>query len=68
MYVQEGFNMEHERKKGTVTVRVTGELDHCSAQSIRRELDALIAEPGTNKLVLDLHIKLEKVLQNLNLS
>lgn len=46
--------MEHERKKGTVTVRVTGELDHCSAQSIRRELDALIAEPGTKRLVLDL--------------
>ena len=46
--------MEYERKKGTVTVRLTGELDHCSAQSIRRELDALIAEPGVKTLVLDL--------------
>ena len=46
--------MEYERKKGTVTVHLTGELDHCSAQSIRRELDALIAEPGVKTLVLDL--------------
>ena len=46
--------MEYERKKGTVTVHISGELDHCSAQSIRRELDALIAEPGVKTLVLDL--------------
>ena len=46
--------MEHERKKDTVTVRITGELDHCSAQSVRRELDALIAEPGVKRLVLDM--------------
>ena len=46
--------MEYERKKGTVTVRLTGELDHCSAQSIRRELDALIAEPDVKTLILDL--------------
>lgn len=46
--------MEHERKKDTVTVRITGELDHCSAQAVRRELDALIAEPGVKRLVLDM--------------
>ena len=46
--------MEHERKKDTVTVRITGELDHCSAQTVRRELDALIAEPGVKRLVLDM--------------
>ncbi|MBQ7656509.1 MAG: anti-sigma factor antagonist [Clostridia bacterium] len=46
--------MEHERKRDTVTARVTGELDHYSAQTIRRELDALIAEPGVKRLVLDL--------------
>ncbi|MBR3108050.1 MAG: anti-sigma factor antagonist [Clostridia bacterium] len=46
--------MEHERKKDTVTVHVTGELDHCSAQSVRRELEALIAEPGVKNLVLDM--------------
>ena len=46
--------MEHERKKDTVTVRIVGELDHCSAQTIRRELDTLIAEPGVKRLVLDM--------------
>ena len=46
--------MEHERKNSTVTVRISGELDHCSAQSIRRELDALIGEPGVKTLILDL--------------
>lgn len=46
--------MEHERRRDTVLARVTGELDHCSAQSIRRELDALIQDPGVKHLVLDL--------------
>lgn len=46
--------MEHEREKDTVTVFVTGELDHYSAQSVRRELDTLIARPGVKRLVLDL--------------
>ena len=46
--------MEYQRKKDTVTVRITGELDHCSAQTIRRELDTLIAEPGVKHLVLDM--------------
>ena len=46
--------MEHERRRDTVLARVKGELDHCSAQSIRRELDALIGEPGVKTLILDL--------------
>ncbi len=46
--------MEHERKNDTVTARITGELDHCSAQTIRRELDMMITEPGVRNLVLDL--------------
>ena len=46
--------MEFERRRDTVTVRITGELDHCSAQPIRRELDELIADPGVKKLVMDL--------------
>ena len=46
--------MEYERRRDQVTVRLTGELDHCSAQSIRRELDEMIADPGVKKLVLDL--------------
>ena len=43
--------MEHERKNDTVTARITGELDHCSAQTIRRELDMMITEPGVRNLV-----------------
>ena len=46
--------MEHEIMKGTLLVRLKGELDHCSAQSIRRELDRLIDDPGVKKLVLDM--------------
>lgn len=46
--------MEFERRRDTVTVRITGELDHCSAQPIRRELDGLIADPAVKKLVMDL--------------
>ena len=46
--------MEHERKNDTVTACITGELDHCSAQTIRRELDMMITEPGVRNLVLDL--------------
>lgn len=46
--------MEYERRRDQVTARLTGELDHCSAQSIRRELDELIADPGVKRLVLDL--------------
>jgi len=46
--------MEHERHRDTVLVRLTGELDHCSAQSVRRELDRLIDDPGVKKLILDM--------------
>ncbi len=46
--------MEHDRRRDTVTVHLAGELDHCSAQSVRRELDSLIADPGVKKLILDM--------------
>ena len=46
--------MEYERRQDTVEARLMGELDHCSAQSVRRELDGLMADPGVKKLVLDL--------------
>lgn len=46
--------MEHERRRDTVLVKVSGELDHCSAKGIRRELDELIKDPQVKKLVLDL--------------
>lgn len=34
-------------------VRLAGELDHCCAQSTRRELDSLIADPTIRLLILD---------------
>lgn len=32
---------------------LNGELDHCCAQQIRRELDGLIADPAVRHLILD---------------
>lgn len=46
--------MEHFRRRDTVTVRLSGELDHCSAQGVRRELDGLIRDPQVKRLVLDM--------------
>ncbi len=46
--------MEYERQRDTVLAHVTGELDHCSAQRVRRELDRMIADAGVKHLVLDL--------------
>lgn len=34
-------------------VRLAGELDHFCAQSTRRELDAMIADPSVRTLILD---------------
>lgn len=36
-----------------VVVRLAGELDHCCAQTVRRELDTLIADPSIRTLILD---------------
>ncbi len=44
----------YENKKNTLTVRLSGELDHSAATSIRRELDELIVQTGAKRLVFDL--------------
>lgn len=41
------------RDGSRLTVRLAGELDHCCATSIRREMDRLIADPGVRILILD---------------
>lgn len=46
--------MEHEKKRDTLTVYLSGELDHCCAQSIRRELDTLISDSAVRHLILDM--------------
>ena len=44
----------YEKKRNTLTVRLTGELDHNVAAAIRPELDELILDPGVRRLVFDL--------------
>ena len=44
----------YEKRKDTLTVRLSGELDHRAASGMRKELDALIAQTGAKKLVFDL--------------
>lgn len=41
------------REGDRLMVRLTGELDHCCAQAVRRELDALLADPSVRSLILD---------------
>ena len=44
----------YEKKKNTLTVRLTGELDHSVAAGIRAEWDELILDPRIRRLVFDL--------------
>ncbi len=46
--------LTHEKHRGAVTVRLSGDLDHHTAVAIREELDRLIADPSVKKLILDL--------------
>ena len=46
--------MRHTLRGQTLTVYLSGELDHHSASQIRQELDALIRDSRARKLVLDL--------------
>ena len=46
--------LTHDRRKGTMTVQLSGELDHNTAAQIREELDELIEDPQINRLVFDL--------------
>ncbi len=44
----------HEKKRGEVVVRLSGELDHALAERIRPELDELIDDTRVKRLVFDL--------------
>ena len=46
--------IKHTARGETLTVSLEGELDHHSAQSVRGELEALIANSHVKRLVLDL--------------
>lgn len=43
------------RKGQRITVQLSGELDHHSANQVREALDALIKDPTVMELVLDMH-------------
>ena len=45
----------YEKKKNTLIVRLSGELDHNATARIRKELDALIADSGARRLIFDLN-------------
>lgn len=44
----------HEKKRGEVVVRLSGELDHSVAERIRPELDELLSDPKVTRLIFDL--------------
>ena len=44
----------HEKKRGEVVVRLSGELDHRVAERIRPELDEVLQDPKVRRLVFDL--------------
>ena len=46
--------MRHTLRGQTLTVYLSGELDHHSASQIRQELDALIRDSRARRLLLDL--------------
>ena len=45
----------YEKRKNGLVVRLSGELDHSEASRLRGELDALIADTGARRLILDLN-------------
>ncbi len=47
--------MVYKKQRGTIVVKLTGELDHMNAERIRPQLDELISDPKISRLVLDLN-------------
>lgn len=46
--------MRHEKSRDTLIVYLSGELDHCNAQGIRREMDMLLEDNRIRRLVIDM--------------
>ena len=44
----------HEKKRGEVVVRLSGELDHALAERLRPELDELLGDTKVKRLIFDL--------------
>ena len=45
--------MKTKRRQDTLIVPLSGEIDHCSAQQLREELEALLRDPAIRHLILD---------------
>lgn len=45
----------YEQNRNTLTIRLSGELDHSMAARIRNEVDALIMDSKARRLVFDLN-------------
>lgn len=48
------MELNAKRKGQRIIVELSGELDHHSVALIREQLDAMIADPTVNELVLDM--------------
>jgi len=46
--------LTHEMSRGTLTIRLKGDLDHHSAGELREEMDRLLSDPAVRRVVLDM--------------
>lgn len=46
--------LTHEMNRGTLVIRLEGDLDHHSAEAIREEMDRLLCDLSVHRVVLDL--------------
>lgn len=46
--------VQEKQPRNAATVVIAGELDHCAAPQIRRQLDEILGDPCVTRLVLDL--------------
>lgn len=45
--------IQSKRRQDALIVSLTGEIDDCCAQQLRKELEALLCDPGIRHLILD---------------
>ena len=46
--------LDCKRNKSTLTIKLSGELDHHYVERIRRELDEMAADPQVKQIIFDL--------------
>ena len=45
--------IQTQRRQDALIASLSGEIDHCSAQQLREELEALLRDPAIRHLILD---------------